>query len=1025
MNRISISPIKTLLTIAFFLFLVVVVQAQSKTPKNIIVLIGDGLGYNHISATNYFNGVDSTNYQKFPVYFPMSTYPAMTGEVWENTNEGKYNTGYNSYKAWSDWNFIKGGYTGSAPAATSLASGKKSSKYAIGVAPDGSEIELITERAVKLGKSAGVVSSVEFSHATPASFSVHNISRNNYSQIANSAILDSKLSVIMGCGHPKYDVNAQYKASSAQWDFSYVGGQATWDSLEAGATIYGAASIRGNQTVQDIDDDENPDPWTLIQDSIDFANLATGITPKRVVGVPKVYKTLQYDRSGDKGATAFGVPFNSGVPTLEQMTNAAINILDNDEDGFFLMIEGGAIDWAGHDNSLGRTIEEQTDFNNTVDAVIEWVGANGGWEENLVIVTGDHETGYLVGSGFVTSNMAETYSVIDNGANNMPGAQFLATGHTNQLIPLFSNGAGSELFNEYADEEDFVRGRYVDNTNVAHVCFDLWPEVDSIAPEPKYIFIMISDGCGYNQISATNYYNGETQAYEDFPIALAMSTYPAMTGKVWENDNIINYDTWFQSSGAWQDWNFVNNGYTGSASAATAMYSGVKTAKYAIGVAIDSTELKTIGERAIETGKSAGVVSSVPFSHATPACMVSHNIDRNNYAQIANEMIIDSKLSVIMGCGHPYYDANSNHSETVIDDKYIGGEGTWQNLIAGVTIFDSLTIQGNSQVQDIDGDEIADPWTLITDSIDFANLDTGKTPLRVIGVPKSNSTLQQGRIGSSVGIKPYEVALNENVPTLEQMTKAAINVLDNNLKGFLLMVEGGAVDWAGHANQIERIIEEENDFNNSVDAVINWIETNSNWDESLVIVTGDHETGYLVGPAFNTTNIFNTCTVTDNGVDNLPGYSFLSTGHTNQLIPFYTKGAGINIIDDYADHYDVHRGRFLNNTEIAQSIFKMWKKSAIGSPNIDTSQIITLVSIQDVKNKEINIFPNPTNGTLFINTKIEGMSKVTVVDIMGKCLLNTTFNKAIELDLNDYVRGVYFINVVDEKNIINQKVIIK
>ena len=95
---------------------------------------------------------------------------------------------------------------------------------------------------------------------------------------------------------------------------------------------------------------------------------------------------------------------------------------------------------------------------------------------------------------------------------------------------------------------------------------------------------------------------------------------------------------------------------------------------------------------------------------------------------------------------------------------------------------------------------------------------------------------------------PYTVPMNANVPDLATMTKGALNVLDANRKGFFLMVEGGAVDWASHANQPGRIIEEQVDFNEAVTAVCRWVRRNSSWDETLVIVTGDHETGYLWGP---------------------------------------------------------------------------------------------------------------------------------------------------------------------------------
>ena len=142
------------------------------------------------------------------------------------------------------------------------------------------------------------------------------------------------------------------------------------------------------------------------------------------------------------------------------------------------MIEGGAVDWANHANLLGRMIEEQDDFNNSYDAVIEWINTNSNWDESLVIVTSDHETGYLWGPD---SGAPDTFNpIVDNGAGNMPGFEYYSSNHTNSLVPLYAKGIGSELFENYAVNEDSVRGFYIDNTNIAHVIFELLPALTGI-----------------------------------------------------------------------------------------------------------------------------------------------------------------------------------------------------------------------------------------------------------------------------------------------------------------------------------------------------------------------------------------------------------------------------------------------------------------------------------------------------------------------------------------------------------------
>lgn len=149
------------------------------------------------------------------------------------------------------------------------------------------------------------------------------------------------------------------------------------------------------------------------------------------------------------------------------MAKVALNVLDNDEDGFFLMIEGGAVDWAGHANQNGRLIEEQEDFNQAVEAVCDWVEANSSWSETLVIVTGDHETGYLTGTAGVYDE------VINYGQGVMPAMAWNSGNHTNQLIPFYAKGSGAEIFKKLANEFYPVRGNYLDNTEISEAIRNL------------------------------------------------------------------------------------------------------------------------------------------------------------------------------------------------------------------------------------------------------------------------------------------------------------------------------------------------------------------------------------------------------------------------------------------------------------------------------------------------------------------------------------------------------------------------
>ena len=417
---------------------------------------------------------------------------------------------------------------------------------------------------------------------------------------------------------------------------------------------------------------------------------------------------------------------------------------------------------------------------------------------------------------------------------------------------------------------------------------------------PKNIIVMISDGCGYYHVDAAGLYQyGRTgaQVYERFSVVCGMSTY--MAGGSYDPCQV------------WGNFNHVKDGATDSAAAATAMSCGAKTYNGAIGVDSAKKPLKNIIERCEERGMATGVVTSVQLSHATPAGFVAHNEARGNYAEIAREMIYNSAVDCIIGCGHPLYDGDGNLIEDPNAYKYVGGEKAWNELTAGTA------------GSDADGDGVSDPWVLIETRAQFQALASGQSPKRVFGVPLVAKTLQQARSGDSHA-EPYTVPMIETVPTLEEMTRAALNVLDNDVDGFFLMVEGGAVDWAGHANQSGRVIEEEIDFNKSVEAVVDWVRANSNWGETLVIVTGDHETGYLTGPdSDKTENDPVWQPLLGNGKGNQPGMEWHSNGHTNSLVPFYAKGCGAGLFNKAALRTDPDRGPYIDNTDIAKVIFAL------------------------------------------------------------------------------------------------------
>jgi alkaline phosphatase len=442
------------LAVGLILFLIPSCR-KSPRPLNIILMISDGCGYNCFDlASLYQHGQTGTQvYDSFPVRFPVSTYSASS-------------TPYDPQKAWSSFDFVISDPTDSAAAATAMATGVKTNDNTICLGPDGSRLTSINELAEDLGKKTGTVTSVTFCHATPASFLVHAKDRYEYEDIAKQIIRECPADVVMGCGHPYFDRTGQPVEDA---DFRYVGDQETWEALlrgEAGA---------------DADLDGRPDPWTVIQTAEAFRSLIDDPAPNRVFGIAPTYRTLQQEREGDDQADPFDVPLVQTVPSLSEMALAALNVLDDDPDGFFLMIEGGAVDWACEDNQTGRLIEEQISFNQAVEAVVEWVETHSRWEDTLLIVTSDHETGYITGPGsgkeLPEGDILRTWKpLVNKGKGRVPDMEWHNDYHTNSLVPLYAIGYGSERFTVLADEKDPVRGFYLDNTEIGLLMIELLKE---------------------------------------------------------------------------------------------------------------------------------------------------------------------------------------------------------------------------------------------------------------------------------------------------------------------------------------------------------------------------------------------------------------------------------------------------------------------------------------------------------------------------------------------------------------------
>ncbi len=426
-----------------------------KEPKNVIIMISDGAGYNHILASDYYQYGQKGKqiYESFPIKLAMSTYSLDAG-------------GYDSSLAWNDSLYIDEKWTDSAASATALSTGIKTKNGYLGVDENKKEILHFSEYIQAKGKRTGTVTTVVACHGTPAGFTIHSPFRKNYPDIFRSMIMESKLSVIMGAGLDEDTNLPDHKK------YYYVGKKEFWQQIESGNTAFDLdKDWQVDKTIADIDGDNLPDAWQVIRDRKEFTSITKENAPKRLLGIFKSRANAQYDREGDKHAEPFEVAFRKGIPTLSEMSKAAINVLDNDN-GFWLLIEGGAVDKASHANWKGRTIEEQIDFNKAVEFVVDWVETNSSWDETLLIVTADHETGHI--SGKASREEEVVADIKPSQAGLMPDFYFLSSEHTNSLVPLFVKGKGADIFTELAVNTDPVRGKYLDSTDIAKSLFKIF-----------------------------------------------------------------------------------------------------------------------------------------------------------------------------------------------------------------------------------------------------------------------------------------------------------------------------------------------------------------------------------------------------------------------------------------------------------------------------------------------------------------------------------------------------------------------
>ena len=312
------------------------------------------------------------------------------------------------------------------------------------------------------------------------------------------------------------------------------------------------------------------------------------------------------------------------------------------------------------------------------------------------------------------------------------------------------------------------------------------------AKAPKYVFLFIGDGMSYPQFQAASDYLGALDA-PDYVKALPSIDYEKREGELNgpKSLNFMNFDV-AGSAVTYDSCSFAPD----SASTATSIATGYKTYSGMINVDITgSTPYETIAEKLhSQKGWKVGIVSSVNLNHATPAAFYAHQASRNNYYEIGEELV---------NSGFEYF-AGGGLKKVTGPDK---DKTSLYDLAADAGYKVTYTQADAEAVTAADGKVILiDEHLADSDAMD------------------------------------YEMDRQDGEWALADYVKKGIDVLDNDT-GFFMMCEGGKIDWACHANDAGATVNDTLALADAVQVAIDFAKQHA--DETLILVTGDHETGGL------------------------------------------------------------------------------------------------------------------------------------------------------------------------------------
>ena len=377
--------------------------------RNIILVIGDGMGPQQIGLLQqYARQAPNSIYEGRPTAWEMMADQGVFGMA-ATEAQGVLTVD-------------------SACSATHLATGTMAALEAVGVDVRGERVPTIVEVARELGKSTGLVSDTRITHATPAAFAAHTTHRSRENEIAEQ-MLHNQVDVMLSGGLRHF-----LPRSVAADD------EVAQHYLEMIDHAYSISSSRDDE--RDLLAEARDGGYELAFDRHQLSQTEGD----RLLGLfshSGMLDAIAERRSRDD--------VDRREPTLVEMSRIALERLDRNEEGFFLMIEAGQIDWAAHNNDAGTLLHEMIRMDETLAMLHQWAQ---GRNDTLIIVTADHETG---GFGFSYSgvNLPEPVQLpgsVFDGQVHRPDYNF---GSVHILDRLFEQKLSfSDIFRKFYDGGD-------------------------------------------------------------------------------------------------------------------------------------------------------------------------------------------------------------------------------------------------------------------------------------------------------------------------------------------------------------------------------------------------------------------------------------------------------------------------------------------------------------------------------------------------------------------------------------------